>query len=120
MRRGRPESTALAGSPSVVAHDLPAGATIVLRTGASMFRWLTLTLGPVAIIGGLYWLMRPEFGADLIAAQAQTAPREDGSPKARRAAARALEDACLRKGTELARKLGSDCRVIVHAPFVIA
>ena len=85
-----------------------------------MFRWLTLTLGPVAIVGGLYWLLRPEFGADLIAAQARQERNDTGSQTPRRADARVVEDGCMLKGTELRRKLGNDCRVIVHAPFVIA
>jgi len=84
-----------------------------------MFRWMTLTFGPVLIVGGLYWLLQPDFAPELAAAQGTLLPpSQDEAPPSN--AARGLNAACAKKAAELSHQLGGECRVVVHAPFVIA
>ncbi len=82
-----------------------------------MFRWMTLTLGPVLIVGGLYWLLRPEFGTGLAAAQNESHLEQ---PLTETPAARGLEATCTRKAEDVSRTLGPQGHVIVRAPFVVA
>jgi len=84
-----------------------------------MFRSLTLTLGPVLIVGTLYGLLRPDFGHDASAAsRGSAAPANAAGPQSPRAPS--IEALCRDKGARVAELLGTECRVIVRAPFVLA
>ena len=80
-------------------------------------RLFTLVLGPVVIVGGLYWLTMPDFKERAFAA-AGIWPSRAPAPSAA-ATHESLEAACRALAAELAARLGAECRVIVRAPFVL-
>jgi hypothetical protein len=78
---------------------------------------LTLVLGPVVIVGFLYWLTMTDSGEPAIAA-ARTEPQAPARPLDA-AATVELERSCQERAAEFTGRLGAECRVIVRSPYVL-
>jgi len=98
---------------------------------------MALTLGPLLIVGMLYWTTLPR------SVQGRLVPREASAPSIRSesgnrsqttnsnqkpppqaadlpvAPPRELEVACRRRAVELANTMGENCQIIVRAPYIV-
>ena len=83
-------------------------------------RQLALTLGPVVIVAGSYWLCySPASGSIDETGIAAHAPAAASRP-APAMPAPALEAACRERAEKLAGKLQPGCRILVRTPFILA
>lgn len=94
-----------------------------------MVRLLTLTIGPVFLVGLAYLAARPGSGpsaSSLAAPDAQATAVDDNratrpiSPSYRESADSSFVAACQRQRESLMKRLGSRFQSVVHTPFVIA
>jgi hypothetical protein len=89
-----------------------------------MVRWLTLILGPIAILGAAFFATRPDLQQS--APAATTVEPSDGSRTARAQRPEPADPlqaplvaACQRAREEIMRRIGTQFVSIVHTPFVI-
>jgi hypothetical protein len=89
-----------------------------------MVRWLTLILGPIAILGAAFFATRPDLQQS--APAATTVERSDGPRTARPQGPEPADPlqaplvaACQRAREEIMRRIGTQFVSIVHTPFVI-
>jgi hypothetical protein len=98
---------------------------------------MALTLGPLLIVGVLYWTTLPRWVQGRLVPRATSVPSQlsnsgdyskatDSSHKTPLQAAPAtgappseLEAACRHRATELAHSLCEDCQIIVRAPYIV-
>ena len=82
-------------------------------------RAIILALGPIVIVSVCYWLTLADGIESAPASGSETGTPEEFLPAAGKPQDR-LREACEQTAAELRRRLGSECRVIVRKPFVLA
>lgn len=82
-------------------------------------RFILLTLGPLAIVGGLYFLTTPPVQR-AVAEEGESRPPISATGLLTDGEQQALSDACREKVTEIAPQLSENCHTVVSPPFVVA